>query len=162
MKKQTGVISSSEIESFSSEIIRLVRPAKIQISLRIRAIWSESPLGILLNSQGCSCFHAINENSDQTAPDLQAMSEGTFSDVAAYIRKKKKYRQGPNTNKTKSKRHFNRTHCRQESCMKRKRLGFRRPHRQIPNSILRHIFDEFISHSERIRSFTWLYLAYTK
>ena len=30
-----------------------VRPAKIQISLRIRAVWSESSLGTILDSQGC-------------------------------------------------------------------------------------------------------------
>ena len=44
------------------------RPAKIQISLRIRAVWSESSLGAFLDSRGCKVFlRADNEDSNQTA-----------------------------------------------------------------------------------------------
>ena len=41
-----------------------VRPAKIQISLRIRAVWSESPLGAFLIAKGVNFLHAGTEDSD--------------------------------------------------------------------------------------------------
>ena len=44
-----------------------VRLAKIQISLRIRAVWSESSLGKFWIAKGAKFLHADNEDSDQTA-----------------------------------------------------------------------------------------------
>ena len=44
-----------------------VRPAKIQISLRIRAGWSESSLGAIWIAKDAKFLHADNEDSDQTA-----------------------------------------------------------------------------------------------
>ena len=44
-----------------------VRPAKIQISLRIRAVWSESSLGTLRIAKDAKFPHADNEDSDRTA-----------------------------------------------------------------------------------------------
>ena len=69
-----------------------VRPAKIQISLRIRAAWSESSLGAFWIAKGAMCLHAGNEDWSDCA-DAQAdlshrwshMSEGTFSNIAAHI-----------------------------------------------------------------------------
>ena len=46
---------------------RHVRPVKIQISLRIRAAWSESTLGVFCIAKGANCLDADNEDSDQTA-----------------------------------------------------------------------------------------------
>ena len=43
-----------------------VRPAKIQISLRIRAVWSESSLTGLWINKDAKFLHADNEDSDQT------------------------------------------------------------------------------------------------
>ena len=43
-----------------------VRPAKIQISLRICAIWSESSLAAVWVANDAKCRHAENEDSDQT------------------------------------------------------------------------------------------------
>ena len=42
-------------------------PAKIQIRLRIRAVWSESSLGALWIAKDAKFLHANNENSDLTA-----------------------------------------------------------------------------------------------
>ena len=44
-----------------------VRPAKIQISLRIRAGWSESSLGAFWIAKDAKFLHADNEDSNQTA-----------------------------------------------------------------------------------------------
>ena len=44
-----------------------VRPAKSQISLRIRAVWSESSLGAFWIAKDARFLHADNEDSDQTA-----------------------------------------------------------------------------------------------
>ena len=44
-----------------------MRPVKIQISLRIRAVWSEASLGKFLIPKNAKFFHAINVRSDQTA-----------------------------------------------------------------------------------------------
>ena len=41
-----------------------MRPAKIQISLRIRAVWSESSPGTFLLAKDAKFIHANNENSD--------------------------------------------------------------------------------------------------
>ena len=43
------------------------RPAKIQISLRIRAVWSESSLGAFWIAKDATFFHADNEDSNQAA-----------------------------------------------------------------------------------------------
>ena len=43
------------------------RPAKIQISLRIRAVWSESTLGAFWIAKDSSFLYADNEDSNQTA-----------------------------------------------------------------------------------------------
>ena len=44
---------------------RHVRPAKIQISLRIRAVWSESSLCAFWIVNNAKILHADNEHSDQ-------------------------------------------------------------------------------------------------
>ena len=44
-----------------------VRPEKIQIRLRIRAVWSESSLGAFLTAKDAKFLYADNEDSDQTA-----------------------------------------------------------------------------------------------
>ena len=44
-----------------------VRPAKIQISLRIRAVWSESSLDTFWIAKDETFPHAENEIFDQTA-----------------------------------------------------------------------------------------------
>ena len=44
-----------------------MRPAKIQISLRVRAVWSESSLGAFWITKDAKFLHAGNEGSDQTA-----------------------------------------------------------------------------------------------
>ena len=44
-----------------------MRPAKIQISLRIRAIWSESSQGEFRIAKDAKFLHADNEDSNQTA-----------------------------------------------------------------------------------------------
>ena len=43
-----------------------VRPTKIQISLRIRAVWSESSLRAVWIAKDAKSLHADNEDSDQT------------------------------------------------------------------------------------------------
>ena len=45
---------------------RHVRPVKIQISLRIRAVWSETSLGALWIVNDARIVHEDNEDSDQT------------------------------------------------------------------------------------------------
>ena len=44
-----------------------VRPVKILIRLRMRAVWSESSLGASWIAKGAKFLHADNEDSDQTA-----------------------------------------------------------------------------------------------
>ena len=44
-----------------------VRPGKIQISLRIRAVWSESSLRAFWIAKYAKCLRADDEDSDQTA-----------------------------------------------------------------------------------------------
>ena len=44
-----------------------VPPAKIQISLRIRAVWSESSLGAFWKAKDAIFLHSDNKDSDQTA-----------------------------------------------------------------------------------------------
>ena len=44
-----------------------VRKAKIRISLRIRAVWSESSLGAFWVAKDTTFLHADNEDSDQAA-----------------------------------------------------------------------------------------------
>ena len=43
-----------------------MHPVKIQIRLRIRAVWSESSLGVFCIAKDAKFFHAENEGSDQT------------------------------------------------------------------------------------------------
>ena len=43
-----------------------VRPAKIQISLRIHSVRSEASLGAFLIAKDTKCLHAESEDSDQT------------------------------------------------------------------------------------------------
>ena len=52
---------------YKYHLVHSVRPAKIQISLRIRAVWSESSLGAYRIEKGTEFLHAGNEDSDQTA-----------------------------------------------------------------------------------------------
>ena len=69
-----------------------MRPAKIQISLRIRAVWSESSLSTFWEANDVEFLHADNEDWSDSM-DAQAnlslrwvhMSEGTFSPVTAHI-----------------------------------------------------------------------------
>ena len=44
-----------------------MRPAQIQISLRIRAVWPESSQFAFWIANIAKCLHADNEDSDQTA-----------------------------------------------------------------------------------------------
>ena len=48
-------------------IFRHVRPAKFQIRLCIRTVWSESSLGTFWTANDAKFLHADNEDSDQTA-----------------------------------------------------------------------------------------------
>ena len=52
--------------SYRKRNLRHVRPAKIQISLRIRAVWSESSLGTFWIAKVAKFLHADNEDADQT------------------------------------------------------------------------------------------------
>ena len=68
-------------------------PAKIQISLRIRVVWSESSLGAFWTAKDAKFLHADNKDySDCTnvQADLSLcwvyMSKGTFSHVAAQFK----------------------------------------------------------------------------
>ena len=69
-----------------------VRPTKTEISLRIRAVWSQSSLSAWKNFASLTIQTTPSEDSDQTA-NAQAdqnlrwahMSEGTFSDVVAHL-----------------------------------------------------------------------------
>ena len=58
----------------------VVRPAKIKISLRIRAVRSESLLGAFWIAKGTR----DNENSDKTAPWANR-SKGSFSHVGLIL-----------------------------------------------------------------------------
>ena len=53
--------------TMSEYILPYVRTAKIQIRLRIRAVWSESLLGAFWIAKDAKFLHAGNEDSDQTA-----------------------------------------------------------------------------------------------
>ena len=44
-----------------------VRPAKIQLRLRTRAVWSESSLGVFLIAKDAKFLHVDNEDSNQIA-----------------------------------------------------------------------------------------------
>ena len=55
------------IQSFRRRTFVHVRPTKIQISLHIHAIWSESSLGAFWLAKGAKFLYADNEDSDQTA-----------------------------------------------------------------------------------------------
>ena len=69
-----------------------VGPAKIQISLRICAVWSKSSLGTFWIAKDAKLLHADNENRAD-CPDEQAdlslrwehMSEGIVFDGEAYL-----------------------------------------------------------------------------
>ena len=79
-----------------------LRPAKIQISLRIRAVWSESSLGAFWIAKEAEFLHADKEDSDQTARMRRLiwvfvwaqMLEDTFLDVTIrmFIEHEAKYR----------------------------------------------------------------------
>ena len=60
-----------------------VRPAKIQISLRIRAVWSESSQGAYWIAKDVEFLHADNEDSDQAA----RMSRLIWVFIYAHIRR---------------------------------------------------------------------------
>ena len=51
-----------------------VRPAKTQISLGIRLVWSESSLCVQWVAKGPSFHHADSEDSDQTGRTVWAHS----------------------------------------------------------------------------------------
>ena len=66
--------------------------AKIQISLRIRAVWSESSLGAFWIAEDTKFLHADKEYSDQTARMRRLIwvffgqhVRGTFSNISAQI-----------------------------------------------------------------------------
>ena len=61
-----------------------VRPAKIQIRLRIRAVWSESSLGAVWLAKPAKFLHADNEDSDQTA-QIRFLHSCDFTDVEKQI-----------------------------------------------------------------------------
>ena len=69
-----------------------MRPVKIQISLRIRAVLSEVSLGAFQIAKDAKFLRADKEESDQTATDAQNdhslhwvyVSKGTFSHLKAY------------------------------------------------------------------------------
>ena len=48
--------------------VQHVYPAKIHISLRIRAAWSEYSPGVFWTAKNATVFNADKEDSDQTAP----------------------------------------------------------------------------------------------
>ena len=58
-----------------------VRQANFQISLRIRAVWSESSLGAFWIANDAEFLFEENDESNQTA----RMSEGALSHVAAHL-----------------------------------------------------------------------------
>ena len=70
-----------------------VRPANIQINLRIRVVWLETSLGSFRIAKDAKFLQADNEDSDQTAQMRRLIwvfvgprrSEGTFSPVAILI-----------------------------------------------------------------------------
>ena len=45
----------------------MLRPAKIQISLRVRVVWSKSSLGAIKIDKDLKFLDAENEDSNQTA-----------------------------------------------------------------------------------------------
>ena len=53
--------------NFRNHTVRHVRPGKIQISLRIRAVWSESSLSAIQTAKGVKFLQADNKDSNQTA-----------------------------------------------------------------------------------------------
>ena len=60
------------------------RPATIQISLRIRAVRSESSLGAFWIAKDAKCHHTVNEGSDQTVcigPDLSLLKAHLSEDA---------------------------------------------------------------------------------
>ena len=64
-----------------------VRPVKIQISLYIRTVWSESSLDAFWIAKDAKFLHADSEDSDQTTRMriwvfVRRSPEGTFSHVA--------------------------------------------------------------------------------
>ena len=56
-----------EYDISSNVTFRHVRPAKIQISLRIRAVWSESSLDAVWIAKDVKFLHVYTEDSGQTA-----------------------------------------------------------------------------------------------
>ena len=70
-------------------IIEHIHPAKIQISLRIRAVWSESSLCTFWIDKHAKCLHADKEDLEDAQIDLSLRwahrSERCFFQVAAYI-----------------------------------------------------------------------------
>ena len=52
--------------NFRTPTVGHVRPAKIQIRLRIRAVWSESSLGAFWKANEIFLHHEDNEDSEQT------------------------------------------------------------------------------------------------
>ena len=63
MIKRENVISLTE----RNRTFERVRPAKIQISLRIHAGWSESSLGEFCTANDAKSLPSDHEDSDQTA-----------------------------------------------------------------------------------------------
>ena len=64
-----------------------VRPAKIQVSLRIHTDWSGSTLGTFWLAKDAKVLHADNEDSDVTAQKWAYIFEGTFSHVRVSYKK---------------------------------------------------------------------------
>ena len=70
-----------------------VHPAKIQISLRVRAVWSESSQGAFWITKDAKNLHADSEDFDLTAQMRRLiwvfvgrMLEGTLSNVPVYLK----------------------------------------------------------------------------
>ena len=63
-----------------------VRPEEIQISLRIRVVWSDSSLGTFWIAEDVKFLHADNIDCDQTAlPLFRNLRKRTFWHVRRYV-----------------------------------------------------------------------------
>ena len=65
--RQSERIALRMSRNVRERILAHVLPVKIQISLRVRAVWSESSFGAFWIAKDAKFLHADNEDSDQTA-----------------------------------------------------------------------------------------------
>ena len=64
---------------------RHVRPTKIQISLHIRAVWSDSSLDAILIAMDAKFLNEDNEDSDQTAWIHRLILSLRYAHVTRYV-----------------------------------------------------------------------------